>query len=663
MNFQSQDYLAKLLAKENLEVQHGNYSTASFDLESRTIKLPLWRDKGKDVYDLLVGHEVGHALYTPLQGFHDAQDEISNIPKSFLNIVEDIRIEKKVQRTYPGIVGSFKSGYKKLFNDGLFGKIEDLEKYNFMDRLNIHAKGRGLFPVQFSDTEQLFVNKALEVETWEDVINVCQEIVDFLKHREDYEEEEEKQQTVPQYGKGDGEEDPTSSSEMMDGQVEREMQSETDDAFRKNQDDLLDQDENGTQAKYSSGISDPMIKKMIIPYERLRESRKQFPNRYESTYTQELFNQDKTEIDRTASMMAKDFERKKAAFEYSRSREAKTGSLNVNKLHQYKYSEDIFQTVTTLANAKSHGIIMFMDLSGSMNGILRDVIKQTVTVAMFCKKVNIPFDVYSFTSNRHIWDDPSETGDNYIALTNAVNITNILSSTLSKAMLMEAYKHLYAISVYDQPGAGYSDRSEFDKLGYTPLTETAIAAEKLVRDFQENYRIEKTNVIFLTDGIADSIRENYDPDANMPTSPDWYSKRYLKVGKKTISYTGSNEAYPAVLKHISKETGAKTIGFFLYSGAGDIKSAFIGVDYAPNRTRKDYLNQLKREGVLHFPKTAGYDDYFVIKVNPDDAQQQESFMDQDIKDAKSIKRKFKSFNSGRKKSRQIVNKITDAVAA
>ena len=32
MNLSAQEYLAKLLAKENLTVQHGNYSTASFDV-------------------------------------------------------------------------------------------------------------------------------------------------------------------------------------------------------------------------------------------------------------------------------------------------------------------------------------------------------------------------------------------------------------------------------------------------------------------------------------------------------------------------------------------------------------------------------------------------------------------------------------------------------
>ena len=87
MNLSAQEYLAKLLAKENLSVQHGNYSTASFDVENRVLRLPLWKDKGKDVYDLLVGNEVGHALYTPVDGWHDSEKKIGKIPRAYLNIV------------------------------------------------------------------------------------------------------------------------------------------------------------------------------------------------------------------------------------------------------------------------------------------------------------------------------------------------------------------------------------------------------------------------------------------------------------------------------------------------------------------------------------------------------------------------------------------------
>ena len=57
--------LAKLLATENLTVEHRKVATASFNVETRVLYLPIWDEISNNVYDLLVGHEVGHAVYTP----------------------------------------------------------------------------------------------------------------------------------------------------------------------------------------------------------------------------------------------------------------------------------------------------------------------------------------------------------------------------------------------------------------------------------------------------------------------------------------------------------------------------------------------------------------------------------------------------------------------
>ena len=44
--------LARLLAKENIEVVQGNYQTAFFDVENRVLGLPHFKDVSKDLYDL-----------------------------------------------------------------------------------------------------------------------------------------------------------------------------------------------------------------------------------------------------------------------------------------------------------------------------------------------------------------------------------------------------------------------------------------------------------------------------------------------------------------------------------------------------------------------------------------------------------------------------------
>ena len=116
--------LAKLLATENLVVEHANVETASFDVVNRVLTLPVW-EASEDVYDMLVGHEVGHALYTPNEMID------SDIPSSYVNVVEDARIERMIKSTYPGLIKSFVGGYKELIKKDFFeinGK--DLKKFN-----------------------------------------------------------------------------------------------------------------------------------------------------------------------------------------------------------------------------------------------------------------------------------------------------------------------------------------------------------------------------------------------------------------------------------------------------------------------------------------------------------------------------------------------------
>ena len=91
--------LAKLLATEDLIVEHKRVETAEFNVHTRVLILPLWERASNDVYDMLVGHEVGHALFTPDRDYWLEH----KIPPQFVNIVEDARIEKLMKRKYLGI--------------------------------------------------------------------------------------------------------------------------------------------------------------------------------------------------------------------------------------------------------------------------------------------------------------------------------------------------------------------------------------------------------------------------------------------------------------------------------------------------------------------------------------------------------------------------------
>ena len=169
--------LARLLATENLTVEHRQVTTAYFDVEQRILCLPIWKHASDTVYDLLVGHEVGHALYTPADGLN------TDVPKSFINVLEDARIEKMMKRTYPGLRRSFFDGYKELWNDDFFGvKHEELEDLPLIDRINLYFKGNRSMP--FAEEENIWVEKVANTKTFKDVVDLANEMYGHAKEKQ-----------------------------------------------------------------------------------------------------------------------------------------------------------------------------------------------------------------------------------------------------------------------------------------------------------------------------------------------------------------------------------------------------------------------------------------------------------------------------------------------
>ena len=280
--------LPKLLAKENITIRHGNYRTPWFDIKNRVLGLPLWKDMGKDIYDLFVGHEVGHALATPYEGWHDSPEKLQGCPRSYINA----RIERVIKSTYPGLVGPFSRAYSKLFDDNFFGTDDlDITELRIIDKINLQAKVGSHVIIEFNDEEQVFMDRAMLTEDFPEVLQLVKDIVAYDKANEEEEEEKpdnapDEQDTQDEDQEGDipssnddsdesseqdgdapsptiddeDDEDISSSSNGHDGEV-----SLTDDAFRKNEESLLDIDEDtGMQILTVSDINKEVMKKIIV---------------------------------------------------------------------------------------------------------------------------------------------------------------------------------------------------------------------------------------------------------------------------------------------------------------------------------------------------------------------------------------------------------------
>lgn len=729
----SKSILARLLANENITVQRGNYKTAFFDVERRVLGLPLWEDYGKDVEDLLIGHEVGHALFTPADGWHDSPKEMK-VPRSFLNVVEDIRIERKVQSKYPGLVNSFKKGYKK-FSDLNFFNTEgkDLTEYSLIDRLNIKSKLRDLVDISFTQEEQPYVDMAFACDTFEDVVEAAKSIYDFM--REDNEDDTQSPESPGEYDEPmeEGEDEDLSSGSQMgdqesseepedtggdaqqqgtseedeDGEEQssvgesdqesdseekeesqlpsssggegdqEEMVSETDEAFRQNEGKLNKGSDGSPVPVYVAPMCRKNLGNMLISYSEVKEARMQsweqeksyFCNRnssyYESSIAEEeaAFISFQDETKKITSLIAKEFEMRKAAYRTIRASTARSGSIDVNKLYSYQFQDDIFRKVTNLADAQSHGMVMVIDYSGSMIGTLEAVIKQTLNLATFCKKVNIPFEVYGFTSgdrgSSYMPHDELPTGS---VDTNGTKLFHLLSSSFGKSQYEEAYKDLFMTVTSSR-----YKWSQVEWKGGTPLNEVLLGLKFILSDFKAKHVVQKLNLVMLTDGAAASMRTTYRDHPESLTRTD-YRKYNIDFNNK-VQEVDRKQVTKYLISEYSK-MGINTICFYLTETTRDINDAiyqmndFGYVDWDVVDEQRKLIRQAYRTDKLKLYKNmCGYNQYFLLKAGNKDLDTSVENLEIDPNASKAqIKKAFSKYSSSKKLNRSLATKFAQAIA-
>ena len=246
----SKSVLAKLLSEENIDVIYTKRESAAFDPETRTLNMPvLTADCPESVSDLFVLHEVGHARFTPADGWHTAPTAKGRGYRSFLNIVEDARIEKLIKRKFAGANRRMTEGYNELFSRDFFGisKLEiPLNDLPIIDRINLFTKCGVRLDINFNETEQALLDRVMATETWDDVVSVCDDLFAYSKEEkamtdimeefedlkeDDYDEDEEDNQDGPQFegSEGDPEEQTDEVSQQpWDDLTDEEKQEEID---------------------------------------------------------------------------------------------------------------------------------------------------------------------------------------------------------------------------------------------------------------------------------------------------------------------------------------------------------------------------------------------------------------------------------------------------
>lgn len=758
VNVQAKKQLAKLLATENITVVHAGTRTATFDPKRRILTLPIWKDMSGDIYDLLVLHETGHALYTPkgskplIDACNKIDSKHTGAAKTFINVVEDARIEKLQKKRYPGARGSFVRGYKALVERNFFGtKGKNINEFGIVDRLNIHFKVGHDANIQFSEEEMKFVKAIEDAMTFDEVVNICIDLYAYAKkERADKKKQEEKAQEdlegdedpnekqgqndkqgtkkvaskveeqddedetidpdvepagLPDEDEDDsngppdnsdpdvdvdgdkdeeesgddkdaagdsdeaeeaeesegepgsagseddgddegGEDDhPDTGTETEDGpgtQPEAEpddspIESTTDQSWTEQQDELRDKE--ALPIRYL-GLPEPRLSDIVVGYKEVNADIRSFYTIYDLKHKTSLVASHEAEFERfkhenkpVVDWLLKEFEMHKAADQYARTTYASSGELDMRRLHEYKYSDDILRRNAIVPGGKNHGNITFLDFSGSMKEHLLGTVHQLINQAMFQRKAQIIFRVFTFGAmtpgDRFRGQGRANTAafnhseDDY-AFYAGFTLREVLSSAMTAREFNEACVNLLLLAsgasadyMYSTVSAEYAfvQLPPTDQLGGTPLNEAIVCAIPLALEMRK--RAQHVNVTFLTDGEA-TTNGYYCVTDYGTTAPIKYGqeKIYLRdeVNREDYDMDGNNISVTNQFLHILKaRTNVTVVGFFI-SGKNP-ESAFHNFFPDKELVLKSQVDKLKDQLEKNFfvvSTTTGYDEFYIL---------------------------------------------------
>lgn len=692
------DILAKLLATENVTVLHENVPTASFDVKNRVLRLPQWDDMQSYTYDHLVGHEVGHALYTPFEGWHDSVSDRGPAFKSFLNVIEDARIEKLVQRKYPGLRSSFVKSYTKMYNEGFFGDIDNFNQLNLIDRINVLFKCGEAFGVQFSADEQHWIDEIRKAESWDQVVDIATRMYDSEKAKaedeldqmedglnpdedgDQYEEETQSFGGASDDDDTDGEEQemdmdgdmmPSDQQTDSESQVDRMIKSRTDEELRDNMESEYGNEENTPYWKVNVRVGTVDSTPFIMGYKEVLPAHMNDTVHEAATHltcvndpdriATELYEKFLSNNKRTINYLVKEFEMKKSAAAYARASISKTGILDPVKMNNYHTSEDIFRKVTVVPDGKSHGMIMYLDWSGSMWQDLHNTVIQTLNLVHFCRQVNIPFRVYAFSdtaameSYDSIREYTEQQVEGFAAPRKDFRLLEFFNNKMNKADFQLACKTLLFISSTDV--LNYTKNPY--RLGGTPLDATLLIASDIHDKFKKLTRVDIVNTIFLTDG--DSHPTTYklkEEDSYLQdirggaTLIDTVTKKQYRTSRGGYGRNVTKQ----FIKMYKDRTGSNVIGFRIVSSS---KSKFSWV--VENASDENWKSLLKEKFLC--VSEGGYNKLFILRSGKDLSVENNGLSD-DLVGAKkgALTSAFKKAAKGKIVSRTLLNRFIDEVA-
>ena len=718
VNLEVKGSLAKCLATENLIIEHKKVPTAMFDVDRRILTLPTWDKASATVYDLLVGHEVGHALFTDNV---DWTIDYPEVPKDFVNVLEDVRVEKLMKKKYAGLSRTFFNGYNELNSDDFFStKEENLDELSFIDRINLYYKIGAFHNIAFNDDEEQFLTRAGQTETFDDVLKLSREIVEFVKYKRqkvnNLPENDMEQSSSPggeevetpkpnqgsgsdtqndQEGQGEGEGEGGGQDEGEGGELSKsmeapegggngvdpsnqhresnELESKTSKSFDEKSKDLVDR---YSQETNYVELPEMILENMIIPNEFIHSKAKEEYSRtdvnkdYFALACKEYATYKKS-AEKEVSYLVKEFECKKSADQYARASTARTGVLDTQKLHTYKFNEDLFKKVSVVPDGKNHGLIFILDWSGSMNNFILDAYKQLLNLVWFCRKVNIPFEVYAFTleCNSYMEVQPNhpltyKKVAGVIAPEASFRLMNFFTSKTNNRVLEEQLKNIWTACYAYQCHRGVVPRHL--ELSGSPIGESIMALHSLIPDFQAKNKLQKVNVVFLTDGegyqnsVTKERKGHYDDTYIGMTKYNKTSIRDRKSGRvyRSFDYNSFSQYAKILLETVKDRFPTVNLINFRITPGRDFQNCYrwYGNGYDNYESAKV---EYRKNQCISFNNT-GFDQFHVIAATS--LAQDEDFKVEEGASKAQIKTAFVKMLGKKKTNKKLLGSFVDLIA-
>lgn len=727
--------LAKLLAAENIDVIYRSVKTAYFDLDKRQLICPIWDDVSPELYDLLMGHEVGHARYTPKEGWHsEVTGEQGSGFKSYLNVIEDVRIEKLIKESYPGLKKSFAIGYSDLWRNDFFGvtRIRDINELSLIDRINLHTKIGAFLCVKFSAEEKEILRAVENCQSWEDVVSAAHTVFDYTKNQESnkirnlsdlnstlsdaardalnqFLTEEDETDTedfdvdisdeVPEdehEDEAEEEEEIQIESETFDlSSSDEEQCSVTDTIFRNKEESLLaDADDVNKnlllpEVDLDKAIVTAKDQHLFIMNAIKEKQRDIYTLCLETSYlkaSEENYSKFMKENKGFIRSLVKEFELKKNAKRYSRTKFSRSGELDMKNISRYKISSDIFKKMEITKEGKSHGVVFFLDMSGSMGGDkLYYAIQQLVVLCEFCRLVNIPFVAYGFTSERRISSingtycgskyvfSDAESENDFIDRSDNSVLYELQNSNHNLKTYKQSMYRLINLQKQQKPDFRSNVMGAYEPrlytLSNTPLNFAVISSISIIEKFKAVHDCEIVNSIFLTDGDAtDDIVDRHFKTINDTGYPTYRTYKNIYVKHKSGNFVKlPHNTTDGLLRLCKKVTNCNLISFFFsagrYGDASLLNDAASFNNWTPE-TFEQNKREINKRGYGSFP-CSGYDEMFFVKNNilaHREMMDNAKWKNTAEGDAKSIKKNFLSLNRSTAANKLLAGAIAEKIA-